>query len=242
MGEMKKLILLLIIGALGEINAQHAKAIDAYKSQDYETAISAWTKELTVKNADKNQLYIYIGNAYAKMQNYSAAIAQYEKALRENYNQSDVKFNLKVCRAKLNLDTENKVLFTSDWVRKIAYSIPMQYLKWVFILFGFTSMVIGIYLYFFSHQILEKIKPYILSLGTIFALLFLLQTHYRAITGFVILSQNTVGYENASFKGKSKQINEGEKVEIVDEIGQNIEIKTEADLKFWIDKSVVYPI
>ena len=72
--------------------------------------------------------------------------------------------------------------------------------------------------------------------------MFLLQTYFKSITGYVILSQTTVGYENASFKGKSKQINEGEKVEVLDGIGQNIEIKTEADLKFWIDKSVVLPI
>lgn len=239
---MKKIILIFILSFFGEINAQHSKAISAYTSQDYETAISSWTKELTVKNANKNQLYIYIGNAYAKMQNYSAAIAQYEKALREDYNQSDVKFNIKVCRAKLNLDTENKVLFTSDWIRKIAYLIPLQFMKWLLIIFGLATLIISIYLYFYELAQLEKIRPYLLSIGAILAILFLLQTYFKSITGYVILSQNTVGYENASFKGKSKQINEGEKVEVLDGIGQNIEIKTEADLKFWIDKSVVLPI
>jgi tetratricopeptide (TPR) repeat protein len=239
---MKKIILILFISIVGQINAQHSKATAAYTSQDYEAAIAAWTKELAVKNADKNKLYIYIGNALAKMQNYSAAIAQYEKALRENYNQADVKFNIKVCRAKLNLDTENKVLFTLDWLQKIAYFIPNFPLSILLIVFGLAALILSIYLYFFGHPFLEKIRPIIMSFGAIFAILFILQSYYRSTTGFVIISQNTVGYENASFKGKSKQINEGEKVEVIDEIGQNIEIKTEADLKFWIEKSFILPI
>lgn len=239
---MKKIIIIILAVYFGQLDAQHSKASAAYASQDYETAIAAWTKELTVKNSDKNAIYSYLGNSYVKLQNYSAAIAQYEKALRENYNQSDVKFNIKVCRAKLNLDTENKVLFTTDWVQKIAYLVPIQALKWLLIVVGCLALIVSGYLYFFSQVFLEKARPFVLTMGAILAILFILQSYFISTQGFAVISQNTVGYENSSFKGKSKAINEGEKVEVLDEIGQNIEIKTEANLSFWIDKSVILPI
>jgi tetratricopeptide (TPR) repeat protein len=238
----KNLIFILFLAITTSTQAQHSRALAAYSGQNYEQAIELWKQELTTSNSNSAMIHNYLGHAYVKLQNYSAAIAYYEKSLREDYNQSDTKFNINVCRAKLNLDTENKVLFTTDWTKKIAYLIPFSILKWLIILLGLITLGISMFLYFRFHTQLEKIKPYLLGLGFILIGLYFLQNKFRTTTGYAIVSENTVGYENASLKGKSKAIHEGEKVEIEDEIGQNQLVKTEADQKFWIDKSVLYPI
>jgi tetratricopeptide (TPR) repeat protein len=240
---MKKILILnLFLTLITTIHAQHVRALAAYSGQNYEQAIELWKTELKTSNANHVLIHNYLGHSYAKLQNYSAAIAYYEKSLREDYNQSDTKFNIKVCRAKLNLDTENRVLFTTDWTKKIAYLIPYSILKWLIILFGLITLGVSIYLYFRFQPLLEKINPYLISIGLLLIGLYFLQNCFRTASGYSIISENTVGYENASLKGKSKAIHEGEKVEIEDEIGQNQLIKTEADLKYWIDKSVFYPI
>lgn len=239
---MKKILFLTILISSMVANAQHIKAIVAYNEQNYERAIEAWKQELAIKNSNAVMIENYLGHCYFKLQNYSVAIAYYEKSLLRDYNQSDTKFNIKVCRAKLNLDTENKVLFTTDWTKKIAYLIPFSILKWIIVILGFITLGISVFLYFRFHTLLEKLKPYLLIIGGLLIGLYFLQNYFRSKSGYAIVSQNAVGYENASLKGKSKTINEGEKVEMIDEIGQNKLILTEANLELWIDKSVLYPI
>lgn len=239
---MKIGFLLLFFLTCGILSAQADKAIQAYNNQNYEDAIASWNKECSKKNANTAIIYHNIGNSYFKLQNYSAALAYYEKSLRENYLQNDVKFNIKVARAKLNLDIENKTLFTNDWMRKIAYLIPMNVLKWLIIVLALFLLLMTIYLYFKEHKVLFIVKKSIFILCLLLVGIFVLQSFYKSETGNAIISEAITGYENASFKGKSKPLHEGEKVEIVDEIGQTIQVKTDIGGLYWIEKSSIYII
>lgn len=222
--------------------SQSTEALKAYNAQNYEEAIALWNKELASPNRNLEQVFFQIGNAYFKLQDYSKSLAFYEKSLREDYNQTDLKFNIKVARAKLSLDTENKTLFTHDWIRKIAYLIPLNWLKWMVIIFSLTLFIISAVHYFKEIPYFALCKNYALIFVLFLIGLFFLQNYFKSEKGFAIISKQTIGFENASMKGKSKPIHEGEKVEIVDEIGNTAQVKTEADTKYWIEKANFYII
>ena len=109
---MKKWTLMLIFilltlsvppSVLAQENAHRfIAAMEAYKSQDYETAIREM--ELMVKSGVQNgSLYYNLGNAYLKDNRLGHAILWYERALKLLPNDPDLRFNSEHARS-LTLD------------------------------------------------------------------------------------------------------------------------------------------
>lgn len=232
------LVVWLFLSALG--SAQYAtQAMKAYESADYANAILLWEKELKSPTNNKEEAYFQLGNAYFKNKSFAQAIANYEKSLRENYNQEDVKFNIKVVRAKLGLDTENKILFTNDILRKICFFFSEFTLKLWVVIFSLLLLAYSVFRYFKGDIKLGFLRHYLFALTFILAILFFLQQYYKSQTGSAVISIESTGFENVNLKGESKILREGEIVQILDEVGEAIQVETEANKHYWIQKSNV---
>lgn len=231
--------LLVLNGYSASIGEQAQKS---YRDGNYTEAIDKWQKEVQSLNCRKPQAYFNLGNAQFKNKSYGQALANYEKSLREDYNQEDIKFNIKVTRAKLGLDTDNKVLFLTDFIKKAAYLFSENTLKIILIILGLILFGLGVFSYFQSFSIYDKAKHYLFTLGIILTGLFFLQRHYKTESGSGIIGIDSIGYESMNMKGESKTLREGEKVEILDAIGENVQVETEANKKYWIEKSSIIPI
>ena len=240
---MRYIILLLTTLCLQSASAQHAaKALDAYKQADYPTAITLWEKELKTKNCNKEQAYYLLGNAHFKNKNFAHAIANYEKSLRENYNQEDVKFNIKVLRAKLGLDTENKILFTNDYLRKVSFLLSEFILKLLIIILSCLLLAYNIYRFFKGDLKFGFLKNYLFAFTLVLLCLYFLQEKFRQEKGFAIISIESTGYENMNLKGESKALRIGEMVKVLDEIGETIQVEAENSKHYWIQKSSIISI
>jgi tetratricopeptide (TPR) repeat protein len=222
--------------------SQAAKqALKAYEEGDYSKAISLWEKELKTSNYNKEKAYYLLGNAHFKNKNFAQAIANYEKSLRENYNQEDVKFNIKVVRAKLGLDTENKILFTNDLLRKISFFFSEFTLKLLVVILSLLLLAYSVFRYFKGDLKLGFLQPYLFALTFMLAILFFLQQYFKSQTGTAVISIESTGFENVNLKGESKTLREGETVKVLDEVGETIQVETEANKNYWIQKSnVIY--
>lgn len=232
------LVVWLFLSLFGR--AQYAtQAMKAYESADYANAILLWEKELKSPANNKEEAYFQLGNAHFKNKNFAHAIANYEKSLRENYNQEDVKFNIKVVRAKLGLDTENKILFTNDILRKICFFFSEFTLKLLVVLFSLLLLAYSIFRFFKGDIKLGFLRHYLFTLTFILAILFFLQQYFKSQTGSAVISIESTGFENVNLKGESKTLREGEMVKILDEVGETIQVEAEANKIFWIQKSNV---
>jgi tetratricopeptide (TPR) repeat protein len=222
----------------GKVSSQFAaQAIKAFDEGNYPSAILLWEKELKLEKCNKEQAYYLLGNAYFKNKNLAHAIANYEKSLRENYGQEDVKFNIKVVRAKLGLDTESKVLFTNDIFRKICFFLSEFKLKLLVVLFSLLLLVYSVFRYFKGDLKYGYIRHYVFAITFILASLFFLQLYFKSQTGSAVIAIESTGFENVNLKGESKTIREGEIVQILDEVGETIQVETEASKIYWIQKS-----
>jgi len=220
------------------VSAQYATpAIEAYKNGDFPKAITLWEKELKTETANKEQAYTQLGNAHFKNKNFAQAIVHYEKSLRENYNQEDVKFNIKVIRAKLGLDTENKILFTNDFIRKVSFLFSGFTLKLLVILFSLILLAYTIYRFFKGDLKFGFIRNYLFGLIVVMLCLFFLQEKFKRETGYAVISIESTGFENMNLRGESKTLREGEMVKILDEIGEAIQVETETEKPYWTQKS-----
>lgn len=239
---MRYYILIAWFFGTNMVQAQFAsKALKAYESGDYANSILLWDQELKSDKCNKEQAYFLLGNAHFKNKNYPFAIANYEKSLRENYNQEDVKFNIKVVRAKLGLDTENKILFTNDLMRKICFYFSSLTLKLLIIFFAFILLFYSVYRFFKGDFKFGFLRNYLLILTFILVGLNFMQLYFKGETGNAVISIESTGFENMNLKGESKSLREGEIVQVLDEIGETIQVETEANKIYWIQKSnVIY--
>lgn len=225
------------------IAAEHAtEALKYYKNGDYSKAIELWEKELKTESCNKELAYFALGNAHFKNKSYAEALVHYERSLRENYNQEEVKFNIKVVRAKLGLDTENKILFTHDIVRRISYFFSDFTLKCLLIIFGIALLAYSTYRYFRGDSKLGYLKNYMLTIAFSLIGLHLLQNYFKNESDKAIIAVESTGFANVNLKGESKTIREGEQVIVLDEVGEAIQVETEANKNYWIQKSNIISI
>jgi hypothetical protein len=66
-----------------------------------------------------------------------------------------------------------------------------------------------------------------------------MQQYFKGQTGSAVIAIESTGFENVNLKGESKTLREGEMVQILDEVGETIQVETEASKNYWIQKSNV---
>ena len=182
---MRKLVaIIVLILAFGSIQATevatHYDSLflsgnQSYQEQNYEAAIQAYSSILE-SGLESSDLYYNIGNAHYKLGQSTRAILFYEKALKLNPKDMDIKYNLALAN-KLIVDKIEAlpVPFYKGWWLDIINSLHVDTFAMLSILFLFLA-VIGILLFFRTNNGLIKRASFFLMLvfaiGSSFTFLF----------------------------------------------------------------------
>lgn len=108
-------------------HAEVSKALadSAYSAGEYATAIDLYERLLT--DGESAVLYYNLGNAYYKMDDMSHAILNYERALRLNPSDKDVRFNLDLARSKTIDRVNDRVeIFFVRWFRSLTSLLSLD--------------------------------------------------------------------------------------------------------------------
>lgn len=121
-------------------HAEVSKALadSAYSAGEYATAIDLYERLLT--DGESAVLYYNLGNAYYKVDDMSHAILNYERALRLNPSDKDIRFNLDLARSKTIDRVNDRVeIFFVRWFRSLTSLLSLD---------GWASVAIVTFLLF----------------------------------------------------------------------------------------------
>jgi len=228
--------LMMVILAL-QLNANEQEAKQAYTSKQYEISLDFWGKQLKKPGSNSAQALFHMGNCLFQMQDYSKAILCYEKSLKEDFNQEDVHFNILVSRAKLGLETNNKEFVANNLLKKVVYCFQTVTYQYLIILTAWCILIALAIKRFRPIQNIQTIIYSLIGVGILLTMMMYGRSSYQhEISKGIITNAQASGYNTMTLQGASKAIKLGEKVEIVDQVAENIQIRTESDSLFWIKR------
>jgi tetratricopeptide (TPR) repeat protein len=118
------LLLLLPLGAQAAESYPDSlfrAGVEAYSAGDWAQALEDWS-DVAATGLRSKELYFNLGNAYFKTGETARAILQYERALRLDPSDADVRYNLEFARS-MTQDRIDEVpeFILKTWVRKVNY-------------------------------------------------------------------------------------------------------------------------
>jgi len=133
-----------------EVDSLFVSANNYYKNGDYKNAIEAY-KNIASKELVSSELYYNLGNAYYKINKVGPAIYYYEKGLKLNPLQEDIKNNL-VFAKRLALDNIEALPKTIFQKININYLQKLSYNQWaiVVVVVSFFTSLLFLLFYFAS--------------------------------------------------------------------------------------------
>jgi tetratricopeptide (TPR) repeat protein len=148
---MKKILFLVLIIA-NTISAQNANdlfssANDLYKNEKFEKAIERY-KEIESKGLISSELYYNLGNSYYKLNKVGPSIYYFEKALKKNPLNEDVKNNL-IFAKRLALDKIEELPKTVFQKFNINYLQQLSYNQWAIVVIVFSVLGSLLFLLFY---------------------------------------------------------------------------------------------
>ena len=235
------LCLMLFTASYGESYQQlMQRANTAYQEQHYAEAVALYQQIADAGN-EGSILYYNLGNAYYKTDDLSHALLWYERALRLDPRNEDIKHNI----AFVNRQLVDRIevlpeLFITRWWNALSKSLTSNtwaILSIVFCALMFLSVVL----------LLVGRRPWLRSLGLASAIVFLMMT----IFSIVFAHKEAVRYEKSPeaivmqpvLNAKSTPnasgndlfvIHEGLKVGVTDRLGDWYEIKLPNGEKGWV--------
>ena len=247
---MKRIYLLMImmIAALG-ISAQSiqeqefAKANKYYDENRYDTAVVIYERILADGYESAPLLY-NIGNSYFKMRNYPMAILNYEKALKLDPRNEEIRHNLDIANSIIN-DKINPVpeFLLTKWWRSIGNMFSAN--GWaVFSLVLFGILLLLIFLYFTARSRFTKKTSFFAAILLLLVLVCsiilayqkydYLNTHNEAIITIPTITAKS----SPSHTGVDLfVIHEGTKIEILDNTNEWDKIKIADGNIGWLPSS-----
>lgn len=121
------LLLYIAVAALGVKAASQASsgvvtradADSAYARQQYQQAIKCY--EQLLKDGVNADIYYNLGNAYYRVDDFTHAVLNYERALLLNPGDKDIRFNLQLARSKtIDKITPESEMFFVTWYRSLT--------------------------------------------------------------------------------------------------------------------------
>ena len=224
------------------------QAAKAYNARQYTEAIKLYTK-IIASGYESFPLYYNIGNAYFRNNETAEAILNYEKALKIEPNNEDIKHNIEVLNSKLS-DKVEKVpeLFYKRWWKEIINMTDIDTLATLnIILLTLALLLIAVYIAV-SNLLIRKI-----SFWTGISLLFFFsigvaatsqRNHYLNLQHEAIVFTQTVNIKSSPDEN-SKDIfvlHEGTKVTLLDMVANWQEIRIANGSVGWIKASDIRKI
>ena len=144
------LLLLLPLGmqaqALSYPDSLWNAGVEAYTNGDYASALKDW-QDVQATGLMSKELYYNLGNAFFKDGQIAPAILWYERALRLDPSDDDVRYNLEYARA-LTQDRIEEVpeIFFEQWRHSLCYLLPSN--TWAVIALVFLALTVALVLLF----------------------------------------------------------------------------------------------
>lgn len=187
---MKRILFLLLI-VTNVVTAQSVDSLftaanNLYKEGKFEEAVEKY-KKVASQELVSSELYYNLGNSYYKLNKVGPSIYYYEKALKLDPLNKDVKNNL-VFAKRLALDTIEALpktvfqKFNKNYLQKLSYN------QWAIVVVCFSILASLLFLLFYFAQ--TPLKKRIFFATSIFGFLLLL------ISFFVTLNQYNVSKKN----------------------------------------------
>ena len=152
-GKIATMILsLLLLVSVGARAAQSYPdslwnaGVEAYTAGDYASALQDW-EEVRSAGLMSRELYYNLGNAYFKAGEIAPAILWYERALRLDPSDADVRYNLEFARSQ----TQDRIeevpeIFFEAWGHSMCYLLPSN--TWAVLSLVFLACTVALALLF----------------------------------------------------------------------------------------------
>ncbi|MCG1035176.1 tetratricopeptide repeat protein [Polaribacter sargassicola] len=241
---MKKLLFLLFIIA-NTVTAQNADSLfdnanTLYKNEKFEEAIEEY-KKIEALDIVSSELYYNLGNAYYKLNNVGPSIYYYEKALKLNPLNDDVKNNL-VFAKRLALDNIEELpktvlqKFNANYLQKLSYN------QWAKVVIGFSVLGSLLFLlFYFAEGSLKKRFYFTTSIISFILLVTSLFITYQQYNYFINNKEAIIFAEETDVKNaptfnseKVFTLHEGTKVVVLDAVDDWKKIKLIDGKTGWI--------
>jgi tetratricopeptide (TPR) repeat protein len=241
---MKKILFLLLIIA-SSLNAQNtdelfSDANNLYKTEKFEEAIELY-KEIESKGLVSSELFYNLGNSYYKLNKVGPSIYYYEKSLKLDPLNDDVKNNL-IFAKRLSLDKIEELpktifqKFNENYLQKLSYN------QWAIVVVVFSILGSLLFLLFYFADSPSKKRFYfatsILSFTLLIASFFITYNQYSFSKNNkeAIIFVEKTEVRNAPTLNSEEifTLHEGTKVLVLDEVDNWHKIKIADGKVGWI--------
>jgi len=245
---MRKLfaIVLLVCLNLPLSIGQSASALfkDAEQSSsnaDYRKAAEILESILSDQRVASVELYYNLGNSYFRLKDYPNAILNYERALRLNQNDADIRFNLELANQRITDRVEPiPVLFYIRWINSLVALFSFEVCG-IMAIISFFLVILFVYFFQFAKNRSTRINSFYLAV-----LLFIVTLSCYAIAqrgysttfsrnyGIVFAGSVPVKSSPAENSVSLFVVHAGVKVKIIDFIGEWAKIRLEDGNEGWL--------
>ena len=215
----------------------------AYADGRYRDAVALYqtiiAEQPNAKASEMARVYYNLGNAQFKQGELAQAILAYERALRLDPRNEDIKHNLRFAQSRITDDIKDNDFFLSSWVKAVRNSASEEVWRWVSVGLFILGLV-GILLFLLSPILwLRKSAFYIALLALFISLCAGLNArslHQRdTLRNEAIITQGIVNAKSSPDRSGTDlfTIHEGTKVTIGETIGEWVNIRV-AQYEGWI--------
>ena len=247
---MKQLIIVVLFMissfALGEeATIQFDQANQLYRTGNYKEAAQLYEK-ITATGYENTMLYYNLGNAYFKLQEFPAAILNYERAKRLSPHDEDMLYNLRLANLRITDRIEPLPrLFLEDWWRALmtlyssdGWSVAGIAGLWCALITGVMFVVVRSFL---AQRIIFVVSSLILLFTTV-AFVGMFQQHHREEADqHAIVFAPSVSVKSAPDNQSVDLfvLHEGVNVELLDSVGDWKKIRLSDGKIGWITVNTI---
>lgn len=224
-----------------DFSADLFKAERLYANSNYDSAALIY-QSIIDSGYQSPELYYNLGNTYYKLNEVPSAILYYEKALKLDPSDKNIKHNLELCNTMIpDRIEEVPRLFFIEWYQSLYNYFPID--TWAYIgLALFTLCCLLLSFYFLSVKMfLKKLGFWTASFILVLSLFSFFLT-YQKYASFIQHDEAIIFIPSITVKSSPAKnsvdlfvIHEGTKVTILDQVGLWIEIKIQNGSTGWIE-------
>ena len=242
---MKHLFFLLFVFASLTLFADQQQvyiqqANKAYSAGSYAEAATLY-KKVVLTGFESPDLYYNLGNTFFKLNDFANAILWYERAKRLDPGNEDIDFNLKVANNKIADKIEPlPELFYKRWIKGIIGLFPVDTWAGTAIVLFIIGLSAGI-LYLTSRVLFLRKIGFWLGLAAIFLALCTLTIAWSGYHDLKNQKQAIIFAPTVTIKSSPDEksvdlfvLHEGTKVDLLDQIGNWLEIRIANGSVGWI--------
>ena len=236
--KLKTLIITLLVSISSFASDQlFEKANKAYNNSDYTSAITLYDSILTI-GLESSELYYNLGNCHYKEQDWANAIWHYEKSLKLEKNDKTIQ-NLELANLKI-IDRIEEIpqLFYKKWWSSfisIFNTFSWQIISILIIWLALTIKILSQFTNYNKEHLLSIF--YSLLLISIFATYSSYQRNITKKEAIIFSSSIVVNSAPTTNSTNSFSLHSGSKIEILDTIGEWLNIKIANGNNGWIKES-----